>query len=241
VTLDEPWAARVPEAVAGEWVRITVRDTGGGIPQDVMGRIFEPFFTTKPQGGTGLGLSVCHGIVRQAGGFITVASREGHGTTFEVHLPRHHGSVDTPPKGVPVRALPRGAGTLLLVEDDSAVRAFAARTLRNLGYDVLEAADGVEAMSILERATTPPDAVVSDVVMPRMGGRQLLTRVRERWPALPVLLTSGYDASASEGEDAARDEALRQADGFIPKPYTVDTLARCVHEVTTRSRTDRVA
>jgi signal transduction histidine kinase/CheY-like chemotaxis protein len=251
VRLDETWAARVPEAGAGEWVRITVRDSGAGIPPDVVGRIFEPFFTTKEQGGSGLGLAQCHGNVRQAGGFITVASTEGRGTTFEVYLPRHHGEVDAPAEEVPVRSLPRGAGTLLLVEDEPAVRAFAARALRNLGYDVLEAADGIEALSLLERSPRTPSAVLSDVVMPRMGGRQLLRRIRERWPSIPVLLTSGYDAalegggtgSGSPRDEALSEDALRQADGFLAKPYSVDALARCIHDVITRPRNagDRVA
>ena len=167
---------------AGEYLLIEVEDTGVGIPPDVMGKIFEPFFTTKDVGkGTGLGLSTVYGIVKQTGGYVFADSKEGEGTTFRVYLPRHlvteeeltAGRAEKKKEGT--RDL-TGTGRVLLVEDEDAVRNFAARALQRQGYEVLEAGTGLEALEVMEREKGRIDIVVSDVIMPEMDGPTMLKR-----------------------------------------------------------------
>jgi two-component system, cell cycle sensor histidine kinase and response regulator CckA len=214
----------------GRYATLEVADTGGGIPAGILPRIFDPFFTTKrEQGGSGLGLSTVHGIVRQSGGFIAAESLPGQGTTFRIWLPRHDGPADAvlapapaqlvaPPPQI-LAAAPAGDGPpVLLVEDEPPLLRLAARALRGAGYTVLTATSAEEALDLLEGGAPVPCALVSDVVMPGLDGLALAARLRARHPTLPVLLVSGY-AEAALGRDLA-SEGLR----LLPKPYALADL-----------------
>ena len=218
-----------PEGVrAGTYVTVTVSDTGIGMDAETLTRIFEPFFTTKEPGkGTGLGLSTVYGIVQQSGGYVTVESARGSGTTFTVFLPRHEGSGGALPARSDRRALPGGSETLLLVEDEAAVRSSARRLLERHGYTVLEARHGGEALRVVEEG--PPvqvDLVLTDLVMPEMGGRELVERLRTRRPLLKVLFMSGYTEKA-----IAEDGIMPPNTGFVEKPFTVEQLLRRLREL----------
>jgi two-component system cell cycle sensor histidine kinase/response regulator CckA len=212
----------------GDYVVIEVADTGTGIPPDILSRIFEPFFSTKEVGsGTGLGLSTVYGIVKQTGGFVFVDSELGKGTTFSIMLPRWHGARETEVSGPATDDRKHdltGAGTVLLVEDEDAVRLFGSRALRNKGYKVVEAKSGDAALEILE--TTAIDLLITDIVMPQMDGTQLIKLVREKHPALKVICISGY------AEEAFR-KRLDMAEGihFLAKPFSLDQLAGKVKDV----------
>jgi PAS domain S-box-containing protein len=215
-------------AASGDEVQLAVRDRGVGMTPDVLAQVFEPFFTTKELGrGTGMGLATVYGIVQQAGGSIAVESVPGHGTTFTVTLP----AVTARPDAAPVasRAPGRGRGErLLLVEDDDAVRDFAARTLSEAGYVVHAARSGVEAL-LAVRSAPAPHLLVTDVVMPGMSGRDLANRLREHWPALPVAYVSGYP-----------EDRLRSAEGelpFLAKPYARQDLLAFVERCLTTPAT----
>ena len=214
----------------GDQVLIEVSDTGTGVAPNIRDKIFEPFFTTKEVGkGTGLGLSMVYGIVKQSNGFIFCESEPGKGTTFRIFLPRHTPAAEekTPEKdskpGTP-RDL-TGQGTILLVEDEEAVRAFAARALRSRGYTVLEAGSGVEALDVLEGHHGPLNLVVSDVVMPEMDGPTMLVELRKRLPDVKVIFISGY------AEEAFRKNLPDGLEfGFLPKPFTLKQLVEAVKE-----------
>jgi two-component system cell cycle sensor histidine kinase/response regulator CckA len=231
---------------AGRWAVLEVRDSGAGIPPDVIPRIFEPFFTTRrEQGGTGLGLSTVHGIVRQSGGFIAVESGPAGGTTFRIWLPRHDGPMDpslpsslqilpaavsapppatsaplAPPSLAPpsLAPPPMGKRPVLLVEDEPPLLRLAERALSRAGFTVVSAASAEEALELVDGDAVQPLALVSDVVMPGVDGLELATRLRRRDPLLPVLLVSGY-AEAALGRDLAA-ERLR----LLPKPYNLADL-----------------
>jgi two-component system, cell cycle sensor histidine kinase and response regulator CckA len=217
------------ELPPGRYVTLEVADTGAGIPPEVLGRIFEPFFTTKrEQGGSGLGLSTVHGIVRQSGGFIAATSRLGEGTTFRIWLPRHDGPSESvgqaailpppTPRAVAATGSAPGGAPVLLVEDEPPLLRLAERALRRAGFEVLTAASAEEALELLDGGAPKPVALVSDVVMPGLDGLGLAARLRERDPDLPVLLVSGY-AEAALGRDLA-SERLR----LLPKPYGLSDL-----------------
>ena len=212
---------------AGAYVLLSVSDTGCGMDPEVQAKIFEPFFTTKPGGqGTGLGLSTVYGIVKQSGGFIWCYSEPRLGSTFKVYLPVFRAApAVTPPAARP--AAPRGGSeTLLVVEDEDVVRAMACRGLREHGYTVLEARNGAEAMAMIEGNPAAIDLVVSDVVMPEVGGRELAARLALLEPALPVLYMSGYT-----GEDVVQRGLMDAGAPFQQKPFTSDGLARAVREL----------
>jgi two-component system cell cycle sensor histidine kinase/response regulator CckA len=212
---------------AGAYVLLSVSDTGCGMDPEVQAKIFEPFFTTKPVGqGTGLGLSTVYGIVKQSGGFIWCYSEPRLGSTFKVYLPvLRAASPPAPPAARP--AAPRGGSeTLLVVEDEDVVRAMACRGLREHGYTVLEARNGAEAMAMIEGNPAAIDLVVSDVVMPEVGGRELAARLALLEPALPVLYMSGYT-----GEDVVQRGLMDAGAPFQQKPFTSDGLARAVREL----------
>ncbi|HEU4699681.1 MAG TPA: PAS domain-containing protein [Gemmatimonadales bacterium] len=229
---------RHSDATAGPHVRITVTDTGTGMDPAVQARIFEPFFTTKPVGkGTGLGLSTVYGIVRQTGGRITVESDPGRGTTFSIYLPSHQGA-GTPAAGArperperPTAPPPpaRSAGTVLLVEDDRAVRVVVRRLLAARGFTVLEAKNGKEALRLAAEQPGTIDLVISDVVMPEMGGRELVDRLAVERPGLKVLLMSGYTQGT-----VARPEQLPAHVAFLEKPFVVDELVARLAELLER-------
>jgi len=212
---------------AGDYVMVEVADTGIGIPPENLGRIFEPFFSTKEVGsGTGLGLSTVYGIVKQTGGFVLVDSRPGAGAVFRILLPRWQGEAP-PPREAAVEARrldTTGAGTVLLVEDEDAVRLFSSRALRNKGYTVLEAKSGENALEILA-AEPAIDLLITDVVMPQMDGTELIRQVRLARPAMRVVCISGY------AEEAFR-KRLDSEPGvqFLPKPFTLEQLAGAVKD-----------
>ncbi|MDE3116206.1 MAG: response regulator [Pseudomonadota bacterium] len=219
---------------AGDYVRIDVADTGTGIPKENLGKIFDPFFTTKPTGqGTGLGLATVYGIVKQTGGFITVESEVGKGTTFRIYLPRFKGEIAA--AASPERTQPRdvtGQDTILLVEDEDAVRSFAARALKLRGYNVLEASGGEEALEFVRDHGGAIQLLVTDVVMPNMDGPTLVRNVRRLIPDIRVIFMSGY------AEDAFRrhDEKAENLH-FLPKPFGLKELAAKVKDVLSEAPT----
>jgi two-component system cell cycle sensor histidine kinase/response regulator CckA len=232
VMLDHEIQRGVEIMPAGDYVQVEVIDTGTGIPVENLERIFEPFFSTKEVGsGTGLGLSTVYGIVKQTGGFVMVDSVVGEGTVFSIYLPRHHAqaaervvSHDDETAGA-ARDL-TGVGTILLVEDEDAVRLFGARALRNKGYKVLEAKNGEHALEVIKGAADPVDLVITDVVMPVLDGPELVRRVREANADMKVIFISGY------AEDNLREKLAESANvHFLPKPFSLQQLAGKVKEV----------
>ncbi len=204
-------------------VALTVSDTGSGIAPEIAGKIFEPFFTTKPMGkGTGLGLSTVYGIVKQTGGFVFAEPAPGGGTCFAVYLPAAAPVSATPATAEPPERPGRPAlrGTVLLVEDERAVRMIVERVLRRSGLDVLAACDGIAALELFDDAAV--DVLISDVVMPGLDGVELLERMRERRPGLPVVLMSGY---AEPPQRRALDDAGAV---FLAKPFAADDLLAAV-------------
>jgi two-component system cell cycle sensor histidine kinase/response regulator CckA len=216
---------------AGRYAIVVVRDAGVGMDSATQARAFEPFFTTKAVGqGTGLGLAAAAGIMRQNGGYIAVASEPGEGATFTLYLPVLSDPSAVERRGQPRRELPpRGSGdaaptgtTVLLVEDEPVVRAIAARSLERGGFRVLQASDGAAALALMARHDHP-DLVLTDLMMPGLGGAELARRLRERWPALPILFMSGYSMEDLLREDAADFEGI-----LIQKPFTPDALVASV-------------
>jgi len=210
----------------GRYVQLQVEDTGAGMNEHTLQRIFEPFFTTKELGkGTGLGLATVYGIVKQSGGYIRVTSSMGHGSTFEVYFPVSDQALSSSAKEAP-QETPVGRGeTVLLVEDEDSVRMAARKALSRGGFNVVEARNGEEALQRW-RERSEVDLVVSDLVMPEMGGRELATRLREDAPRLKVLFTSGYTDDAG-----IRQGALAQGMGFLSKPFTPEALVRKAREM----------
>ncbi len=228
VVLDQAYAAGKSVATLrpGEYVALVLSDTGHGMDRATLGRIFEPFFTTKAVGqGTGLGLSTVYGIVKQSGGFIWVYSEPGLGTTFKLYFPAVAAAPDFASDRVPAPNA-RADETVLVAEDEAMVRGIMARTLRDCGYAVLEACDGLEALEMVEARAGRLSLIVADVVMPGLGGREMATRLAERWPDVPVLFTSGYT-----GLDVVRRGLLDEGHEFIQKPLAPEALARKVREM----------
>jgi CheY-like chemotaxis protein len=211
---------------AGRYVRLSVSDSGHGMDSATRARIFEPFFTTKRAGkGSGLGLATVYGIVKQSGGYIWVSSEVGRGTTFRIYLPEFSGPIaELPPAPAPVS--PRGAETILIVEDEPAVLRMASRALRSQGYAVLEAANGAEALELLSRAPCAVDLVLSDVVMPILNGRELSERLAVDRPEIRVLFMSGYT-----DDDIVRRGLLQPGAPFLQKPFVAADLSRKVRDV----------
>ncbi len=225
VTLDEGFGA-LPDGGPGDYVMLAVSDTGHGMTDAVKAHIFEPFFTTKETGkGTGLGLSTVYGIVQQSGASIEVRSQPGSGTTFTIYLPLASAARarrDVPPPRAPVSV---GSETILLVEDEERVRRAARRILEASGYTVLEAATGAEAVKLCETHPTPIGLVVTDMVMPEMGGRELFAHVARLRPEAKILFMSGYTEDAT-----LHDNALAPGAMFLDKPFTPTTLTQKVRE-----------
>jgi two-component system, cell cycle sensor histidine kinase and response regulator CckA len=209
------------EIPLGRYVMLAVSDTGCGMEPDVQARIFEPFFTTKPIGqGTGLGLSTVYGIVKQSGGFVWVYSEPGQGSVFKVYLPEARASrmTEAPPEPTPV---PRGGSeTILVIEDEEIVRHLASRGLRDHGYTVIDAKNGAEAFQYIQEHPGTVDLVLSDVVMPEMGGRELAQSLALSDPDLPILFMSGYT-----GDDVVQRGLLDPGAPFQQKPFTPAALA----------------
>jgi PAS domain S-box-containing protein len=225
VTLDADAARAHGLAKAGAYVMLTVADTGVGMDAATRARIFEPFFTTKEAGkGTGLGLATVYGIVAQSGGAVDVESAPAEGAAFTIYLPITTESDDEVVVSSKTGPL-RGLETILLVEDDQAVRTLARDALRRFGYRVVEATDGEHALEVSSRHEGDIHLVLTDVVMPKMGGRELAQRLAVMRPAVRILFVSGYDDA---GESIQTYEAGGNA--FLAKPYTIDTLARAVRK-----------
>ncbi len=238
VTADEKFPYATLGMPPSDYVLIEVGDTGSGIPKEIIENIFEPFFTTKPVGqGTGLGLSTVYGIVKQTGGFVYCDSEVGRGTTFRIFLPRHVEAPESEAAKAAGEAQATahaaaaavtdltGSATILLVEDEEAVRAFASRALASRGYTVHEAGTGQEALEVMEEVGGEIDLVVSDVVMPEMDGPSLLRELRKQRPDLKIIFVSGY------AEDAfARNLPEGESFSFLPKPFTLKALATAVKE-----------
>ena len=231
ITLGEDYATHLVEATPGPYVTLTVSDTGVGMTQEVKAHIFEPFFTTKEEDkGTGLGLPTCYGIVAQSRGHIVCYTEPGQGTTFRVYLPRSDEVAGSLPQPDAAGYLAGGSETVLLVEDEPVVRGVAADVLRARGYSVLDAANGHEALSLARKhASEQIDLLLTDVVMPLMGGRELAERLREIHPETRVLYTSGYT-----GDTLVRNGVMEPDPEFMQKPFTPTVLSSKVREVLDR-------
>ena len=211
----------------GSYVVIEVSDTGNGIEETIRTRIFEPFFTTKAPGeGTGLGLSMVYGIVKQSGGTVTVHSEPNSGTIFRVYLPRVFSRIGSDTAQERSEVMPKGKETILLAEDDSSVRTLAARVLKQQGYHVVEAQNGEEALRLVQSEVTHIDLVISDVVMPQMSGKALAEHLSRIKPGILVLLMSGYTGEFVSGQGEIDNDM-----SFLQKPFTPADLARTVRQI----------
>jgi len=227
IVLDEAYAWEHPQVQPGAYVLLSVSDTGIGMDEEVKSHLFEPFFTTKETGkGTGLGLATVYGIIHQSGGHIHASSELGVGTTFRIYLPRVEEEAESIARKGELARLPRGTETILLLEDEDVVRQLAVRALRMRGYTVLEARRPSEAIFINERQTTAIALLVTDVVLPEMGGRDLAERLASSRPEMRVLYISGYmdDTIADHG-------ALEPGVTLLEKPFTPADLLGKVREV----------
>jgi CheY-like chemotaxis protein len=225
VDLDATAAGRLGGLQAGPHVILVVSDSGVGMDEETRGRIFEPFFTTKDAGrGTGLGLATVHGIVQQHQGAIAVESAPGHGATFRIYLPMTTESLDAP-DGEDLSAMPLGTETVLLVEDEREVRTLVRDILEQVGYVVLEAANGDEAVEIARHYPESIQLLLTDVIMPRMNGREVTERVTLDRPGLKVMYISGYTDNIL-GPLALQAESRT----ILQKPFTPDMLTRTVRE-----------
>jgi CheY-like chemotaxis protein len=227
VELDESYCRFYPYVTPGRYAVLSVSDTGSGMDAETRERIFEPFFTTKELGkGTGLGLATVYGIVRQHGGFIHVYSEPGHGSLFRVYLPVMEGAVAdsaAAKPAAPTLAEMRGTETILLAEDHESIREMARQSLVGLGYRVLTACDGAEALRLCE--TERPAIAILDVIMPKLGGPATSAKLQNLYPGLPVLFTSGYSA---DSDDVAAAGARGR---YLQKPYSPMALSRLVREI----------
>jgi signal transduction histidine kinase len=226
-TRDKNHLKNFPDMGAGDYVMLAIADTGTGMSEEVKAHLFEPFFTTKPSGkGTGLGLATCFGIVKQNTGHINVHSELGSGTTFKIYFPQVQSAIEP----LRVRNQPTGVAggneTVLLVEDEPVVRELAVATLREKGYTVVEAVNGEEGLRLARQHDGKIDLVLTDVVMPVMGGKEMADALRTSHPDTKVLFTSGYTEDALGHHGVLRPGIL-----FLPKPYLTATLARKVREV----------
>jgi two-component system, cell cycle sensor histidine kinase and response regulator CckA len=225
---------RIPEGRAGDFALLTIADNGSGMSHEVIARIFEPFFTTKEPGkGTGLGLATCYGIIKQTSGMISVDSEVGVGTTFSIYFPRSANACVTSERDDEAANPPSGSETILLVEDEEILRELVVQVLENLGYRVLDASDGIEAMDALSNGADIR-MVVTDLVMPRMGGWELVAWIGKHLGDMPVLLMSGY----------TDDEIIRTAiEGaeieYLQKPFAPKSLAQRVRQLLDQPRTGK--
>ena len=234
VFLDEAYAATHSDVTPGHFVLTAVSDSGCGMTKDVLAQIFEPFFTTKEDGkGTGLGLATVYGIVKQSKGHVAVYSEPDVGTTFKIYLPSLDKSASLA-VAKQTGAAPRGTGTILLVEDEAALRALAAESLQRLGYSVLQAGNGLEALTVADQHPEKIDIVVTDIVMPRMGGADLVERLRQKGREFAVVFMSGYtDVAALENTKIGSDAPL------LNKPFSTETLAHKIAEALQKTRTSQ--
>jgi CheY-like chemotaxis protein len=224
-------AGRRLSALPGPYVLLTVSDTGVGMTQEVKRRVFEPFFTTKPTGkGTGLGLSTVYGIVKHVGGDLSLRSEPGWGTAFDVYFPRIQGEAPEVIQAAKPVALPAGSGTVLLAEDDHALRALTERVLLSAGFTVLPARSGSHALEIARNHAGRIDIVISDVVMPDLSGPDFVARLHRNRPEARVLYVSGYT-----DDEVMRRGVLAGEKAFLQKPFTPEQLLQKIREVMSES------
>jgi nitrogen-specific signal transduction histidine kinase/CheY-like chemotaxis protein len=227
-TLDSTYMKQhgVGDTEPGDYVMVAVRDTGIGMDRETQARIFEPFFTTKESGrGTGLGLAMVYGIVKQSGGYVWVYSEPGQGTTFKIYLPRSEDAVRAIQRDtIRIEDL-RGTERVLLVEDEDPVREVSARLLKRAGYTVVDSKDGQRALDEFDRHHAAFDIVITDMAMPGMGGRELAQRLRSRSPDIPIVFMSGYTDDEELRSSLVDSRAL-----FIEKPFTPELLLSKVRE-----------
>jgi CheY-like chemotaxis protein len=231
--LDADCAAPDAEIVPSAYVMIEVRDTGCGMTHEVMNRIFEPFYTTKEQGkGTGLGLSMVFGFIKQSGGYVTVSSEPGVGTTFRLFLPQATQEAVMIPEKASQKLIRGGGETVLVVEDNDALRSVVIRQLNSLGYDALEAKQAEDALQVMERESV--DVLLTDIVMPGgTNGVELARQARQRWPTVAVVFSSGFSQAGSDGHGLS----LPPGAPLLSKPYRKEHLARSISEALSRTPT----
>jgi len=226
VHLDTTFVRQQAIVERGDYVLLVVSDTGRGMDGETQARVFEPFFTTKQPGqGTGLGLSMVYGVVKQSGGYIWVYSEPSMGATFKIYLPRVMDPADETATVVSGSS-PRGKETILFAEDEESVREIVSGFLESKGYQVLAADDGACAMQIAKTHKGEIDLLLTDVVMPKKGGRELAEDLRKTLPSLKVLFISGYT-----GDFAVRNAILESGAVFLQKPFSMQSLAKKIREV----------
>ena len=224
--LDATYARQQAIVEQGDYVLLVVSDTGRGMDGETQARVFEPFFTTKQPGqGTGLGLSMVYGVVKQSGGYIWVYSEPGRGATFKIYLPRVTDAADETATVASVSS-PRGKETILLAEDEESVREIVSTFLESKGYQVLVATDGVSAVQVAKSHNSEIDLLLTDVIMPKKGGRELAEDLRKILPELKVLFISGYT-----GDFVVRNAILESGAAFVQKPFSMQSLAMKIREV----------
>lgn len=227
VHLDETYKQRHTIVPPGDYVQLSVTDSGMGIPHEHLAHVFEPFYTTKEEDkGTGLGLATVYGIVKQNGGFIWVYSEPGLGTTFKIYLPRIQSAIAPASIATPAQDSPHGCETLLLVEDEVAVRESTREFLTRRGYTVLEASNGEEALRVSREYCGPIELMISDVVMPQMSGPNLAERLAAERPQMKVLFVSGYAENT-----ILRHGKIDVTACLLQKPFGLNALARKVREI----------
>jgi CheY-like chemotaxis protein len=229
IRIDEASRREHPVSAPGDYVLLTISDTGVGMDKETLSHAFEPFFTTKAVGkGTGLGLATVYGIVTQGGGFIEAFSGPGEGSTFKIYFPK---MTDEGAPAIEIREFPvePGAGTIMVVEDDEMVREMTVAMLEAVGYKVLAAATPMDALKFYEENGTPIDLLITDVVMPELSGAALKDKIQEMRPGLKVLFISGY-ASDVIAHHGVLDEGVN----FIRKPFSMNDLAQAVRNVVQR-------
>ncbi len=227
VYLDESYHQQHPGVTPGDYVLLAISDTGHGMDEETQAKVFEPFYTTKEVGeGTGLGLSTVYGIVKQSGGFIWVYSEPERGTTFKIYLPRLTATKEQQESLPEKQDSIGGTETVLLVEDEESLRKLALRILEKLGYSVVEARNGVDALEIINKEDHPEiDLLVTDVIMPKMGGKELSKKLFEEYPELKVLYICGYTDNA-----IAHHGVLDEGVVLLQKPFSPQSLAEKVRE-----------
>ncbi len=225
--VDEGRTGRTTETRTGPYVVLSVTDNGHGMNEDMVSKVFDPFYSTKERGkGTGLGLATVHGIVQQHNGWIDVRSAPGEGTTFKLYFPRSERPGESSSVTSEGELIIGGSETVLVVEDEEMVRELVCMLLQEKGYTVIEAEDGEDALHRLEQDEVQIDLLLTDVVMPKMGGRELYRTLKAARPGLKVLFVSGYTGGLVDQDDLSEPGAA-----FLAKPFSADSLPRKVREV----------